>query len=1013
MLLKGIGWFLFAWFASVLAHFPSHSQSLERTLRQYHHTAWTEADGAPAEIWALDQGPDGFLWLGTGVGLFRFDGLTFERFKPAPGQQLASIDITSVRVVSANEIWIGYSDGGISQLLDGNVTTYTEQDGLWPGMVVRLLKDANGVIWAGMRGLARFENGQWKKLGPEWGLGDLFTVDLFQARDGTIWLSTADSIFFLRPGATKFEATGAKTSHANFTQTPDGRLWMTDGLHGLRPMPDYPAGQEASPWSLKGATPGDMLAVGGYAIDGQGTIWGTDRLNGGVFRFDPRTSEGARHSILPSDITDVFRRANGLTSDRSLPMLRDREGNIWVGTNAGLDRFRDAALVPVAAVPSATAFGYSVTAADEATFISDGTWLYRALPGEAVRRHVPVPSPGRMIPFRAGDGTLWYGSLQGLYRFEDSHFELVSSPPGVSDAGIRALAEDGDGTLWVAFEQGGVYCLNDGIWTERADLGGTPVPLAAHSDPSGPVWFAYPEGRVARVDETGIRVFSGRDGLAVGNVEAFHISEAGMWVGGEFGIALLRDDHFVSVSEDRVAPLAGVSGIGRAKNGDMLFNGLMGVVRMKASEARKAVEDPSYSPAFTLYDRANGLPGVAQQGWHTPSIVSAADGQTWFIANTGVATFNPAGEVRNSLPPPVTILSVIADGTTYSARGRLTLPKGASTLSIAYTAASLTMPERLQFRYRLKGLDTGWIDAGSGRQAAYSNLAPGRYRFEVMAANEDGVWSTEGAAIEVDIPPTFVQSWIFRLLCGVAFVALLWLLYSIRVRAVANGVSMRMAERLQERERIAREIHDTLLQSVQTLTLRFQYAVDELPQLAGARPALEEALDRADEVIAEGRDRVLDLRSAQSSNLEQVISGIVKRQSFAPSVKISISTSGILRGVDPHILDEVTRIASEAICNIWKHAQARRVKIEICHGANLSLRIADDGIGIDASVAKNGEKIGHFGLKGMGERAKRLGGDLIVRGLPERGTEVFLTVPGRAAYRTAKRGIFPRIGSLN
>jgi signal transduction histidine kinase len=302
-------------------------------------------------------------------------------------------------------------------------------------------------------------------------------------------------------------------------------------------------------------------------------------------------------------------------------------------------------------------------------------------------------------------------------------------------------------------------------------------------------------------------------------------------------------------------------------------------------------------------------------------------------------------------------------------------------------------------------LDPAWVDAGAHREAVYNNLGPGNYRFRVIAANEDDVWNMDGATLEVTIPPTFVQSWPFKLLCGTIAAGLLSLVYSMRLRVVSNRIRMRLTERMEERERIARELHDTLLQSVQTLTLRFQLVVDDLPRGAHARATLEEALDQADMVIAEGRDRVRDLRTRRDCDVERTLAEIIKRQAFDPGVEITMTTTGAPRPLEPLVLDEATRIASEAIFNIWRHAGANRVAIDIGYGQNFSLRLADDGVGIAREVAAKGHREGHFGLAGMRERARGLQGGFVVRALPEAGTEVVLTVPGHIAYKTVERRV--------
>jgi signal transduction histidine kinase len=310
----------------------------------------------------------------------------------------------------------------------------------------------------------------------------------------------------------------------------------------------------------------------------------------------------------------------------------------------------------------------------------------------------------------------------------------------------------------------------------------------------------------------------------------------------------------------------------------------------------------------------------------------------------------------------------------------------------------------------LEGVDDGWVDPGTRREAFYTGLKPGSYRFRLMAANDDGVWNRRGATLEFEIPPTFFQSWPFRLLCGLLALGLLWLAYSLRLRAVSNRIRQRLIERMDERERIARDLHDTLLQSVQTLTLRFQMAVDDLREEEPARRHLEQSIDRADQVIAEGRDRLRDLRPVEDgADIAVILSAIVARQRFDPAIEISLATVGTPRTLDPLVLDETARIAGEAIFNVWRHAGAKRVEIEIGFRASFSVRVGDDGMGVDPEILNKGGRQGHFGLPGMRERAKKLRGELIIRRRPEGGTEVMLMVPGAVAYGTGKGRLMARL----
>jgi signal transduction histidine kinase len=366
---------------------------------------------------------------------------------------------------------------------------------------------------------------------------------------------------------------------------------------------------------------------------------------------------------------------------------------------------------------------------------------------------------------------------------------------------------------------------------------------------------------------------------------------------------------------------------------------------------------------------------------------------------------NPARLERNAVGPPVAIRSLTLDGQRHVDPTRITLPAGKTNLSIEYTGLSFSVPSRVRFRYMLEGVDKGWIDPGTRRQAFYTNLDPGTYRFRVMASNNDGVWNRNPATLEFTIPPTFLQSPWFALLLAVALAALFLLLYQVKVRTMAGHMRVRMRERLAERERIARELHDTLLQGVQALILRFQLVADDISPEDPSRRALEEALDRADNVLAEGRDRVHDLRMiGGSDDIEHMILEIARKQVFSPATQIAVVTEGEPRPLDPLVWDEVARIANEALFNIWRHAQAKQIAIRIGFQPDgFSVRFRDDGVGIAEDVLRNGQRDGHFGLPGMHERATKIQSRLVVQRAPGGGTEVNLIVPAAIAYSTTRR----------
>lgn len=990
--------------ATCLTRAPIHAQDRVQTIRQYYHTTWTAKDGAPPEIWALDQGSDGFLWLGTGSGLYRFDGISFQRHELARGEQLPSIDITALKVLATNEIWIGYSDGGVSRLKDGRVTTFTEDDGIWPGMITKFGLGPDGGLWVlSHDGLARFVNGRWQRAGTDWNIPKEVTDGLYVARDGVVWLSTTRSLYFSRPGSRRFEPTDEIAGSATVTQTPDGVMWIADSRYGLRRMPNYVAGEHGNP-ALRIAPPGRGLSMANFAVDRQGVIWGTDRVHGGIIRFDPLRDKHPTQRLTDSDV-DTFRHSDGLTAGRSIPVLCDREGNIWVGTSAGLNRFRSSEIVSDPAVPPATAHGYSIAALPDATYITDGNWIYRARPNESARRIQRLSVGANTVLIRTSDDAVWYGNDGFMHRFRANRMSRVAVPLPARERAIHAIAEDGAGALWVAFERTGVYQLRKGVWTGPVALGALPMPVIAASDPSGPVWFGYAGSRVSRHDLTGMRVYSASDGLAVGNVEGIAVLDGVVWVGGELGVARLDHARFHTVGPNLVKPLFGVSGIGQTTNGDMLFNGLMGVVRMKQEEVRKAFADPTYSPAYALYDRLNGLPGVAQQGWHAPTVVPGADGRIWFISNTSVSSLSAEAREQNLVLPQVSILSAAVHGAAYPTTRALTLPAGTTSLAIGYTAAALRAPESVRFRYRLEGLEPEWIDAAARREATYNNLGPGHYRFHVVAANEHGVWNEEGATLAVEIPPTFIQSWPFKvLISGVILLVLLvggpaavYVALRARARDREGRLRLRFDATLAERTRLARELHDTLLQGFTGITLQLQ-AVHQSLHLAPQHAAetLSNVLELADGTLADARRMIWDMRQPELDELDLVtaLTLAAKRAVLDQPIQLHIEVSGEARRLDPDIETTVLRVCREALINVVKHAHATTLNLSMSfRERTFELHVCDDGRGISAAALAAAAANGHWGVSGMKERTARAGGTLEIRDNAGGGTQIHLSLP--------------------
>ena len=330
------------------------------------------------------------------------------------------------------------------------------------------------------------------------------------------------------------------------------------------------------------------------------------------------------------------------------------------------------------------------------------------------------------------------------------------------------------------------------------------------------------------------------------------------------------------------------------------------------------------------------------------------------------------------------------------------LPALIRDLQIDYTALSLVAPEKIRFRYKLEGRDNDWQEVTNRRQAFYNDLPPGNYRFRVMASNNSGVWNETGTYVDFSIAPAYYQTAWFRILVVVALLLVLGALYQLRLRQVARVVRVRMEERLEERERIARDLHDTLLQSVQGLILKFSAVAKQIPPDLPARNALEKTLDHADEVLAEGRDRIRNLRvnSASLSDLPAAFRSVAEETSQGRDAIFKTVVEGRVRDLHPMVLEEAYCIGREAITNALSHSEGQHVEAEITYDwRQFRLRVRDDGRGIDPKILEAGGRAGHWGLQGMHERAQKIGGQLKFWSRPETGTEVELTVPGATAYQ--------------
>jgi PAS domain S-box-containing protein len=724
----------------------SYSAAFEsdRTFAQFAHTAWGPKEGAPSPVTALAQTSDGYLWLGSHDGLYRFDGVVFERYQPQSGGPFPAGTVSSLLALPNGDLWIAFQSGAVSLLRHGNATNYTVREGVPSGTIWRFAQDREGTIWAtASSGLARLEGNRWKDVGKDWNFPGKSAMAIFLDRQGRLWVSTEDALVFLPPGARRFQPTGIRVrTVTRIAQAANGKLWMAEITRAVRPIPLSDKRQPSDETEVQ-------VGSQGILFDNDGALWITS-LGDGLRRSPaPELLKGEIKEF--STAVESFTAKDGLSDDVVSPILKDREGNIWIGTNNGLDRFRKTNLVPVV-------FPFKPHQPIWVAGDSGDVWVYDL--GVMVRVHGGRADSGHPVPFqpnsayRDPSGAIWWLCLDAIYRYDAGSYTRIALPPSFPKPYINfgiAAAVDGSGALWLSAEREGVfYQKNENIQ----------------------------------------RVFPADDS-PVGSVRAIEGRGRHLWVGGELGLAFFDGNRFRRIVPADAETFGSVRGVEETSDGSLWLAERRGVIEIAATEVQQVLGNPSYRVKYRIFDSFDGLPGTFAR-----AAIQGTDGKLWFSGTGGIAWVDPATISTNALPPPVLIRSVRANGRQAGSLTNLALPPRTTDLQIGYTALSLSVPEKVRFRYKLEEVDKDWQDAGIRREAFYNSLGPGEYHFRVIACNNDGVWNEEGAHLVFSIAPAWYQTTWFRLLYAAAFLAFLWALYQLRVQQV-RGEERKLREAIE------------------------------------------------------------------------------------------------------------------------------------------------------------------------------------------------------------------------
>src|ERR1700722_2869992 len=980
-------------------------------ISQYAHTTWKIRDGfTKGIITSLAQTPDGYLWIGTELGLLRFDGVRPVLWQPPSGQHLPGTLITYLLAAHDGTLWIG-TFNGLASWKDGKLREVPELAGQ---SVTSVLETRDRTIWIGVfadsgGALCDIHNGvvNCERESGKFGTG---VKALYEDSRGTLWLGLSKGFWRWKPGAPEFfSVPNQPFGIISFAEDKQAQL-LFGSQDGIRRLADgrvepYPSTGSAYRWQIT-----RMLR------DHDGGLWAG-------------TSEHGLVHIREQGRTDVFSHPEGLSGDYVTRFLEDREGNIWVATYDGLDCFREYAVSTISTKQGlSNTTSWSVLASkDGGIWIGTSSALNHWKNGQVSlfgRSRGSPKSDGKLngqppnALFQDSSGLIWVSTQHGEVGYlQDNRFVPIR---GVSGGPVHSIAEAPSGHLWAANQEDGLSELYErrvlqGIsWTGLGRKNWANVIIA---DPSQRgLWLGLNRGGIVYFADGTIRsAYSAENGLAEGQVTDLRFGSGGaLWAATDNGLSRIQDGHVATLTSKNGLPCDKVVATIEDNDHSMWLYMACGLVRVIRSELDAWVVDPKRVVKSECFGTSDGVRGHVAAGGYQPLMTKSADGRIWLVPWDGVSVIHPHHIPVNKILPPIHIEQITADRKTYwqnlsgdASSSHPRLPPLVRDLTIDYTALSFVAPEKVLFRYKLEGMDRDWQDAGNRRQAFYTNLPPRQYRFRVAACNNSGVWNEAGTFLDFSIAPAYYQTTWFRVSCVAVFLVLLWGIYRLRIQQLQHQFAIGLEARVNERTRIARELHDALLQSFQGLMLRFQTVGEMLPaRPLDAKNALEGALDRADEAISEGRDAITDIRATTlaSRDLEKSITALMTNLSEelaggnGRSVTFRVLVEGVPRAVRPTLQDEIYRIARESLRNAFRHAQAGHIETEVTYGESLRLRFRDDGKGIDPSVIERGGRSGHWGLLGIRERAKQIGVELSVWSELGAGTEVELNIPGSIAY---------------
>jgi signal transduction histidine kinase/ligand-binding sensor domain-containing protein len=977
----------------------------DRRISQYAHTAWRMQDGSfTGSPTVITQTKDGYLWIGTQTELVRFDGVRFVLGTTSRGAPLPQDKITSLLTARDGSLWIG-TITGLSNLKDGTLQRYSNT----VAGISKIIEDHEGTVWVtryaatdGKGSLCRVTGRELQCYGKADGIPVDYAVALSEDSIGNLWIGSyvlcrwragSSTIYFQNRSKDRNVDPGVMDIAAG----PDGSVWVA--LERVGPnlgIRHYTDGK----WGGYVTAGFDSATIKAQHLflDRSGSLWiGTQ--NQGLYRIHDGT-------------VDHYRSLDGLSGDSVSGFYQDQEGNLWVATNGGIDRFRDTAVVSISlheGLPSADI--RSVLASRDGTVWVGGEGALSILRDgkmSAITRGNGLPGDDITALFEDQIGRLWLGIDDKLIVYDRGRFIEIKNKDGTAlaaGAWINAVTEDVDQNIWAlatGFGQPHLFQIANQSVREEIPLSNIPYPRWVAADKDAGIWIGSRTGQLAhyRNGHMGIISLAREEKRSI--VESLLVdSDNSIWAATSNGLSRWKDGRLNLLDTRNGLPCSEIFSVHKDNHGFFWLYAQCGLLRIAETELQSWWEQPNRKVAIDVLDSSDGAsPG---RGASQPRVSEAPNGLLWFTNGTLVQMVDPEKLYKNDIPPPVQIEEIIADHKRYGAQEQLHLPALTRELQIDYTALSFSAPRKVRFRYKLEGKDDHWEDPGTRRQAFYEDIGPGKYRFHVIACNNDGLWNDVGAALDFSISPAWYQTYWFRILSFIALILAFGTLYRLRMRQIAKALSASFDERLSERTRLARELHDTLLQTIQGSKMVADDALDQPSDPDHMRRAMERLSQWLGQSMGELRTALNSLRTSttQGNDLAESLRRASEDCLVKGKMRVTLSVTGPAQEMHPIVRDEVYRIAYEAIRNADIHSGASQLEIELTYSRDLVMRIRDNGIGIDHLVAELGRE-GHFGLQGMRERAVRIGATLTLVSSASSGTEITLMVPGGILFRKSK-----------